>query len=168
MCRVIPRQYALALPAMFVAASSTMFTWSAAAQTCEAPLLLTEGVNHANTCLATNSLPVLGSLWIPHRDVVYAFTISAGMGNGTISVDADFPAVFLLVPAPCSTSSEPVAMALPGEPMFIDGSLPPGAYYVVATGEPGLGGDICGLVALTPKWPGGVFDVIFVGSFEFH
>lgn len=166
MCPVIPRQCALALPALFVVASSALFTESAVAQTCEAPLLLTEGVNQANTCLASNSLPILGSLPSPHRDVVFSFTISAGMGNGTILVDADFPAAFLLLPAPCSMSSEPIAAAWPGESMMIDGSLPPGAYYVVATGDPSLVGDLCGLVALTPVWAGGVLDAIFVGSFE--
>ena len=160
-------RYSLSSAVAIVAAAALLPGLPATAQTCESPIVLQNGMNHADTCQASNSLPALGGgLPSPHRDVVFSFQVPSSPANGIISVSADFPAAFVLIPAPCGMITVPIAAAWPGELIVVDASVPPGQYFVVATGDPILTGDICGNVWLTAEFPGGWDDVIFADGFE--
>lgn len=150
-----------------VVVSALVQSSPATAQTCESPVTLMNGMNHADTCQASNSLPAFGGIIpSPHRDVVFSFQVPSSPANGIISVSADFPASFLLIPAPCGMVTQPIAAAWPGEMIIVDSSVPTGQYFVVATGDPTLPADICGNVWLNAELPGGWDDVIFADGFE--
>src|SRR5690606_1193190 len=68
-----------------VVVSALVQSSPATAQTCESPVTLMNGMNHADTCQASNSLPAFGGIIpSPHRDVVFSFQVPSSPANGII------------------------------------------------------------------------------------
>ena len=119
-----------------------------AAQTCSSPIVVTEGLMPVyDTCEASNSLPMIGTINSPQNDVVYSFSLTPAIGGHiTVSV-ADFDGAAFLLPAPCGPETEPVQAAeiLPGSSSeFSLTGRPPGTYFLVVTGTPSSPESTCG------------------------
>jgi hypothetical protein len=127
------------------------------AQTCATPLPLLGIANTGDTCVAPNSLPGYGGVPSPQREVVYSFVGSANNLTANIQqTGTPFGATILLLPAPCSSSTDPIAIGDFMTPMVIGGLTSGATYYLVVTADPGGPANACGDYALQVTIPVGL------------
>lgn len=129
------------------------------AQTCASPLpLLSAGGSvTGNTCDASNSLPGYGIIPSPQREVVYSFAGTANNFMASIThTGTAFGATMLLLPTPCSSSTDPIAIGDFMTPMNIGGLDVGSTYYLIVTADPGGPADACGPYAVQVTIPVGL------------
>ena len=127
----------------------------AAAQTCASPLPISDSNGSfsnvgGDLCTAPNSLPGYGGTASPQNEIVFSFTYNNN-ASGTISVaqgaegtwGGNSAAVFLM-PSPCSSSTDPIALGFPGTPMAVSGLTNGSVYDVIFTADPGSPASTCG------------------------
>lgn len=140
----------ICVSAVVTAAATCAHIAPAMAQTCASPIPINVYTHvSTSTCVAPNSLPVMGGIATPHRDVVFKLTLPGLTGLPVFTFSADFNAVFMLLRSNCSVMSDPVAFAVPGQTLNIGSNLPPGEYYLVATADPDTPISTCGNIAVS-------------------
>ena len=141
--------------ALIALAAVTCFGLSAQAfaQTCATPLPITSGgtpngTRSGDLCTATNTLPGYGGIPSPQREVIYSFV--AQSANATITVAANtFGGTVVLMPSPCSSSTDIIAAGNAGDPMVVAGLTSGQTYYVIFTADPSGPATACGPYTLT-------------------
>lgn len=121
------------------------------AQTCTNPLpLLPITAVTGDTCTAENSLPGYGGVPSPQREVVYALTAQGvNMTAAVAHTGTPFGATMFLLPTPCSSSTDPIAIGDFNTPMAVSGLNVGATYYLVVTADPGGAASACGAYAVS-------------------
>ena len=129
-------------------------SFQVAAQDCAAPLQITSEGGPADSvsgdlCTATNSLPGYGNTPSPQNEIVYSFVAQGA--NATIALSqggegswGGQSAGIFLMPSPCSSSTDVIALGFPGTPMAVSGLTDGQTYYVIVTADPGAPAATCG------------------------
>lgn len=122
------------------------FSVGAMAQTCDAPLpIASNSTATGDLCTASNTLPGYGGIGSPQAEIIYAF--EAQGADAVISLaetGAPFGATMVLMPTPCHSSTDVIAIGDFANPMVIGGLTDGAMYYVIVTGDPGGPADACG------------------------
>jgi hypothetical protein len=127
----------------------------AGAQTCATPIAMANKSTLAgNTCSApkgtgANSLAAYGGTPSPQNEVVYSFVAQDASTNIAIADDGKFGAAVFLMPGPCGTSTDPVALGYAGTPMVATGLTKGQTYYVIVAADPSGKAAACGAYSLT-------------------
>lgn len=123
------------------------------AQTCASPLPITSGgtpngTRSGNLCTATNTLPGYGGVPSPQAEVVYSFVAQSANATITVAMNS-FGGTVVLMPSPCSSSTDITAAGNAGNPMVVSGLTNGATYYVIMTADPGGPPAACGPYTLT-------------------
>lgn len=122
------------------------FGANAMAQTCASPLpIQSNSAVSGDTCTSSNTLPGYGGIPSPQSEIIYSFVAQGA--NATISLahtGAPFGATMFVMPSPCSSSTDPIALGDFTTPMAVTGLTDGATYYVIITGDPGGPADACG------------------------
>jgi hypothetical protein len=134
-------------------------SFQVAAQDCATPLPITSdtgphAVVNGDLCTATNSLPTYGGTASPQNEIVYSFTAQGA--NATIALTqgaegtwSGQSAGIFLMPSPCSSSTDPIALGFPGTDMAVNGLTDGSQYFVIVTADPGSAAATCGTFTAT-------------------
>lgn len=124
---------------------------NALAETCAAPIpIQSDSVVNGDTCAAANTLPGYGGISSPQSEIVYSFV--AQSANATISLaetGAPFGATVVLMPTPCSSSTDIIEAGDFSTPMNVSGLTDGATYYVIITSDPGGPASACGTFSAT-------------------
>lgn len=116
---------------------------------CSNPLPITSNsVVTGNLCLFNNTLPLYGAVSSPQRDAIYSFVANNASATITIAPNT-WGATVVLMPTPCSLSTDIIAFGDASFPMVVTGLTNGQTYYVIMTADPGGPGDACGQYQMT-------------------
>lgn len=142
------------LPATSPVCGSFQFTPQASAPTgtCLTPLAFQSGqTTFGNTCTALNSLPALGPIASPQRQLIYKIN-RASIAGRMLHFDASSSNLMAAVISSCSSSANLMAAVdlHPAGRTTLDlNALPAGDHYLVVTGDPAGPANACGSFAFT-------------------
>jgi hypothetical protein len=129
-------------------------SFQVAAQDCASPLQITsEGgpaaVVNGDLCTATNSLPGYGGTPSPQNEIVYSFTAQGANATINLTQGAEGTwnsqvATIFLMPSPCSSATDPIALGFPGTDMAVNGLTDGQQYFVIVTADPAAPAATCG------------------------
>jgi hypothetical protein len=123
---------------------------NAFAQTCAAPLAINSNSDvSGDTCTASNTLPGYGGISSPQSEIVYSFVAEGA--DAVISLaetGTPFGGTVVLMPSPCSSSTDIIAAGDFSTPMAVNGLTDGATYYVIVTADPGGPSAACGAFTL--------------------
>jgi hypothetical protein len=109
-----------------------------------------------DTCMATNSLASYGGTPSPQNEIIYSFVAQNANSMLYIAPTGGFAGTTVgvfLMPSPCSSSTDPIAVGAPGFPMSVASLTNGNTYYVIVTADPAGTALGCGQYSLTVQGP---------------
>lgn len=124
---------------------------NAFAQTCASPLqIFSDSSVTGDTCTASNSLPGYGGISSPQNEIVYSFVAQGASASiGLAETGAAFGGTVVLMPSPCSSSTDIIAAGDFSTPMAVSGLTDGSTYFVIVTADPGGPAGACGAFTAT-------------------